>query len=167
MTTTAKKNLLTFFTCLLMLSGYARHGGTEGYKTAFGVRGGPLYGLTFKDFVSPHIAMELIAGQEWKGYSMTALFEYEREFLSANSWFWFIGAGVCGGAFQEKYYYPQSVYANNSTYLEAVGAAAIIGIEYRVHVIPLSISLDFKPYYLYPASRNPYDGALSLRYIFK
>ncbi len=167
MTASAKKLLLAFFSFLLIASGFARHGGTEGYKKAFGVRGGPLYGLTFKDFVAPRCAIELIAGQEWKGYSLTALFEYEKEFLSANSWFWIVGGGLCGGAYREQYYFQGSNYATNGTFLGAPGVAGIIGIEYRVRVIPLTITLDFKPYVLYPASRNPYDAALSLRYIFK
>jgi hypothetical protein len=147
---------------------FARHGGTEGYLMALGVRGGPLYGITFKDFVVPNNAFELIGGSEWKGYSITALYEYEKEFLSANSLFWFIGAGVNMGAYEKRYYLTSSAYASDNTLIEAAGIDAIVGLEYRVRVIPLSISLDYKPFYnVYNPGRTPNDYALSLRYIFK
>jgi len=168
MKTTTKFGLIIAMGLFISNNGFARHGGTEGYLSALGARGGPLYGITYKHFFAPYNAIEIIAGSEWNGYSLTGLYEFEKEFKAVNGLYWFIGAGLNAGVYQKKYYFIEKQYATDLSTIEAAGVDAIVGLEYKISVIPLCISLDIKPIYnFYNVNQATYDFALSLRYILK
>ncbi|MCC6691189.1 MAG: hypothetical protein IT235_06605 [Bacteroidia bacterium] len=139
------------------------------YNAGIGLRGGFLYGISYKQFLAARPAVEIIAGTRWRGYSLTALFEYQKAFRSAKNLDWFAGFGVHGGTYEERYFLESSGGSSKSTKsIYAIGVDAIVGIEFSVIKIPLSFGIDFKPFMdLVNSNQNYLDAALTIRYVFR
>ena len=104
------------------------------YKNALGVRLGSSVptvksGITYKHFLSNNNALEGVLSFG-DGTSICALYEIHKPINGVENLQWFIGAGGYVGF-------------NNSS--SNLGAAGIVGLDYRFATIPLNISLDWKP----------------------
>ena len=105
---------------------------SSGYKTAIGVRLGPSVpavksGLTIKHFIGQNALEGILSFGD--GITVCALFEKHRD-LPMPDLKWFIGFGGYAG------------FTNQTT---SIGAAGIVGLDYKFPAIPLNISLDWKP----------------------
>ena len=105
------------------------------YVNAVGVRLGPgspaiTSGFTIKHFLNESNALEGIVGIGNGGLGLCGLYEWHHPIASVTHLQWFVGAGGYV-AFRNK----------NS----AIGAAGIVGLDYKFDQIPLNISLDWKP----------------------
>jgi hypothetical protein len=125
---------------------------SPGYRTAIGLRGGELGGLTFKHFSRSDRAIEAILGLGYRDpriLSFTLLLEKHVPALNVNGMRWYYGGGghvtLVGdsdGYFEfpwgRRYYYENRAIG--------LGIDGIFGLEYKIPPIPFAISLDFKPY---------------------
>ncbi|MBP6431568.1 MAG: hypothetical protein KA319_07370 [Ferruginibacter sp.] len=104
------------------------------YKNALGVRLGSSVptvksGITYKHFLANNNAIEGILSFG-DGTAICALYEIHKPINSVENLQWFIGGGGYVGF-------------NNSN--NTIGAAGIVGLDYKFANIPLNLSLDWKP----------------------
>lgn len=114
---------------LYTLSSQAQDGG---YKNALGVRLGSSVpaiknGVTFKHFFGNNAVEAILSFGD--GTALCALYELHKPIGVANLQ-WLIGGGGYVGW-------------SNST--KSLGAAGIIGLDYKFPAIPLNLTLDWKP----------------------
>ncbi len=128
-----KKYLLSFAVALLF-STIVFGQDESSYKNAIGVRLGSSVptvksGITYKHFLANNNAIEGILSFG-DGTAICALYEVHKPINSVENLQWFIGAGGYVG------------FNNNNSNL---GAAGIVGLDYKFAAIPLNLSLDWKP----------------------
>ena len=124
-----KAILLFVVFCLMGFSAQAQ----DNYIQAFGVRGGPVLGLSYKRFIDVPVAIEGIVGIELEDdqlWTFTGLYEYH---LYINPELNLIGGGGLTFAFD----------ANNFNLL----ADVLIGAEYTFFRYPITLQIDYKPAY--------------------
>lgn len=106
----------------------------QDYQKAIGIRLGPnsaaiTAGFTGKYFLNEKAAVEGIIGVN-NGFGICGLYELHFPIDAVNNLAWFGGAG------------GYVAFRSSSTF---VGAAGIIGLDYKFEQIPLNVSLDWKP----------------------
>ncbi len=126
------KKIILFSAVLFCISSVALSQDGAGYSTAIGVRLGPSVpaiksGITIKHFLGNNAIEGIISFGD--GVGICGLYEIHKP-LAAENLQWFIGAGGYVGF-------------NNST--SNIGAAGIVGLDYKFSAIPLNLSLDWKP----------------------
>lgn len=124
------------------------------YKWAVGARvGGQTAGISGKYNIDGVNGIEGILSFPYKnGFLATALYERYVPVID-HGFYFFYGAGGHIGKWDSKF---------------AVGADAIVGLEYRIPNAPLAISIDYKPTFNI-ASRTKFymlDFGLGLRAMF-
>jgi len=107
----------------------------QDYTNAVGVRLGAnspaiTSGFTIKHFLNETNAVEGIVGIANSGLGLCGLYEWYHPIESVAHLKWFIGAGG---------------YASFRRSTSAIGAAGIIGLDYKFEEVPLNLSLDWKP----------------------
>lgn len=135
----------------------------QDYTTGIGIRSGWGSGLSLKHFVGEKTALEGILNSQYKGFSLTGLFEIHHPALNLNHFYWYYGAGAHIGFWNGKY--DSRFESGNNT---VIGIDGILGVEYNFDFIPINIGIDWKPALnLVNASGFWGDGgAVSLRYVF-
>jgi hypothetical protein len=150
-----KKLIALFLICFVFSQQISAQ--SNEYKNAIGVRLGPTTpsisnGLTFKHFLKNNNAIEAIVSFG-DGLGIGGLYEIHKPIASIDHLQWYVGFGGYVGF-------------NSST--NNVGAAGIVGLDYKFAEIPLNISLDWKPE-LNLISKIAFEGAgvgLSARFTF-
>lgn len=157
-------------------------GGEQGYQAGIGLRAGYEGGFTAKYFIKEKRALEGILSRGW-GYSggrITGLYEIHKPFFDAEGLDWFFGFGAHFGFFDGRYYgyygyYNGGYYDKHGNwhptgyrnYYPSIGIDGILGLEYQVTEIPITIGVDIKPWIdFYGRGSHFGDGALSIRYVF-
>ncbi len=125
-----KKSLLLFS----LITIFAISSKAQEYTNAAGIRLGPNSaaispGFTIKHFLNETNAIEGIVGIS-NGLGLCALYEWHHPITSVDHLQWFVGAG------------GYAAFRSSSSY---IGAAGIVGLDYKFDQIPLNISLDWKP----------------------
>ena len=126
-------NLRFFRLCgfLLFLLALSQQATAQKYNTALGARlGGGNYGITLQQRVAPRVTIEGIAGLREREYSGTVLVQYHFGILGPSLNYYF-GAGGHAG--------------HNKDTGGFSGLDAMVGVEYKVAIIPVVLSFDFKP----------------------
>jgi hypothetical protein len=159
--------------------------GDQSYKTGIGLRLGYESGLTIKHFVSANGALEGILSRGWGygGFRITGLYEFQKAFANGKGLQWFAGIGAHIGFYNGNYYgyryygyYGEGYYDKNGNWhptgyrdhYTTVGIDGILGLEYVFADVPLSLSLDIKPYFDIIGRGDRFgDGALSIWYVIK
>ena len=140
---------------------------SDSYKTGIGLYGGLNSGITFKHHITDGIAFEVMVGSRWKGLNITGLYEacvfadYSKELV------WNFGIGPRIGFYNgknSKDYLGQN--RPDKTY-SLIGFVGSYGIEYCFKKIPITLSLDYRPFYdMKGDADSMIDGAFTLRYTF-
>ncbi|MFB9863655.1 hypothetical protein EFA69_10035 [Rufibacter immobilis] len=148
--------------------------GAQAQQGGIGLRvGGHTAGISGKYFMRESLALEGILGTGFgrRGFQLTALIEQHADAFSVPGLRWFYGGGAHVGFFKGRYYHKRSSRHYEDSYnrtLTTVGIDGIVGLEYQITEIPLSLSLDFKPFF--EGNRDGIflygDGALTVRYTF-
>jgi hypothetical protein len=157
--------------------------GQAGYKTGIGLRFGAEGGFTIKHFINDGRALEGLVSRGWGygGFRITGLYEIQKPFPDVAGLDWFFGAGAHVGFYDGRYYgyygyYNGGYYDKHGNwhpngyhdYYTSIGIDLILGLEYQIPDIPLTVGIDIKPYIdLFGRTDHFADGALSLRYIFQ
>ena len=165
-------------TVTLVLSLFATFAVAQDYNNAIGLRlGGISSGITFKHMGGNDAAFEGILGWGRHSLLITGLYEKHYAFGNAEGLYWFFGGGGHVGFFNDEYgyayfkYYKKKgvVYVNEKYYDSKVslGLDFIIGVEYKFENAPLTLGLDFKPFFdIDPGFYGYGEGAFSARFTF-
>ncbi len=134
------------------------------YDNAIGLRGGLHSGLTYKHFISNTKAIEGILHTRWGGWEIVGLMEHHNDIPDVNGLYWFYGYGAHIGFYDAA---NTGWYDDGNSYT-VVGVDGIIGLEYQIPGAPLTLGLDWKPYFNLTGYSHFFGdgGALSLRFTF-
>lgn len=147
-----KKTFYLFFALCLIFTIETQ---AQDYSRSVGIRGGLGANITYKQFVGPQSAFELLGGFYFGDVYTSLTYEKHNEFANdvrGLTWYWGVGASVLlssGGI--------------------GVGGLGAIGLDYAFGDIPLNLSLDWMPH-LYLIGGNGFEaggGGFSLRYILE
>ncbi|WP_147407501.1 hypothetical protein [Reichenbachiella sp. MSK19-1] len=151
---------------------------SQDYERSAGVRLGSTSALTFKRFLGEEQAIEFLLSGRDHGVQLTSLYiKHHQMSLGTFENFYFY-AGVGGHAGYQKnsditkvrdpqdsefYYYKEDEFVE-------LGIDGLVGIEWRIFSIPLSISVDIMPHLTYvgfaKVNGDFWDGSLGIKYIF-
>ncbi|MDA0193802.1 MAG: hypothetical protein O2887_01275 [Bacteroidetes bacterium] len=167
-----RKIYLLIFAFLICANSYAQ------YNQSAGLRLGLSSGVTFKKFIQDEEAMEMLLTGRNDGLQLTGLYEFHKPLKWGISDRMYLNYGVGGHFGYERDFRERFIYLPNSQvelidsqkHQFTMGIDALIGIEYRWLAVPLTISIDMKPYFDYVGMRSTHlrfwDTALSVKYIF-
>ena len=149
--------LLTFFmflTCALNSQSLGRT-----YKTALGLKVWDGAGVTFKTFVVPKNAIEVIGYFYRYGTRLTGLYEIHHNIAGTPGLKWYIGPGVHVGFYDYKGYVGDRAIA---------GIDGVLGLDYKINKAPLNLSIDWQPSFEFADGRGFAGswGGLGIRYTF-
>lgn len=130
----------------------------QNYKTGIGARVGFFNGLTVKNFVSPHNAVEGILNFRWDGVIVTGLYEWQYRIPSAPGLDYNLGVGAHVGFF-DKYKYDDDAKT-------ILGADILVGLEYTFPTAPFSLALDYKPAFNFIGDNHIWADGLALSFRF-
>jgi len=153
-----------FYYAAFLLISLPFTGRAQDYVNGIGLRAGFSTGITAKHFIIDGHAVEGILTTRWQGFTITGLYEVHKSAFDTEGLLWYYGGGVHLGLWNGKY----NPWFDNTTTNPVLGIDGILGMEYDLPDIPVSISLDYKPGF----NLLGYVGywgdefALSLRYIF-
>ncbi len=126
----------------------------QNYQGGIGLRVGPSIGPTYKHFISPENAVEVIGANRWGGWNITTLFEHHQRLMKnrrggtggfdSQRLHYFLGVGGHVGNWKANGVNPWYAGNGGAKYL-VIGADAIIGLEYAMQSIPFCFSIDYKP----------------------
>ena len=143
----------------------SRLAATGDYKTAIGVKF--LYGisLTAKHFLKEQHALEGIfnyRGFDGLGsqFGATIAYEYHNPIKGVPGLKWYVGGG---GHFQYFSFDDDNVEASS-----LFGAVGVLGLEYKIKGIPLAISADWQPVYIFNENSgfSAENGGIGIKYTF-
>ncbi len=165
--------------CFLMLMVIgAERVQAQQYDRSAGVRLGGSSGLTYKKFIIDEQAVEAIVSSRKNGVQLTVMYLIHQPMhVSFNENFYFY-YGVGGHIGSEKHGGIDKVLSNSDpttfdyvdkNYL-TMGIDGMFGLEYRMLSVPITLSLDMKPYINYVGLRKVkadfWDAAIAIKYVF-
>lgn len=129
------------------------------YKTALGVKVWDGAGISFKTFVAPNNALEVIGYFYKDGTRLTGLYEIHGDISGAPGLKWYIGPGAHLGFYNYKGYQGDKVIA---------GIDGVLGLDYKVNRAPINFSIDWQPSFEFADGRGFAGswGGLGIRYTF-
>lgn len=153
---------LTFVLLIALFLGLKSN--AQDYNTGIGLRGGWGTGLTIKHFLNGKAAVEGILDTQWRGLSVTGLYEIHNRAFDVDRLNWYYGVGGHIGFWDGQYYRD---YKTDTNYT-VIGIDGILGLEYNFKDIPFNLGIDWKPVFNLTGSSGFYGdgGAISIRYIF-
>jgi len=148
------------FIVLLILIGFASQ--SQEYTNSLGVRGTYAFGITGKHFIEQNKALEGILTFGYGGYNITGLYEIHAPAFDVKRLYWYYG----GGAHIGQIHNTHPVYSDMDDGDILIGFDGIIGLEYDIEEIPITISADWKPTLNLTGYGSGFWGGLSFRYTF-
>ena len=132
---------------------------------AFGMRVGNGVGISVQYFHTNKHVFENYIFNQWKGYSITSLYEHHQQIYDVKGLKWYAGAGAHINIFPNQTAIPDQ-YATVGRKQTVPGLDGIIGLEYYFRYLPLQLSVDWKPEYNFVMGRPWYffNSAMSIRY---
>ncbi|MCL1937733.1 MAG: hypothetical protein FWF52_04975 [Candidatus Azobacteroides sp.] len=137
----------------------------QDYNSSLGLRLGRPLGLSYKKFVSPSNAFEVIADldifqKHTTKISGSGFYLWQWNLADVPKLSWFVGPGASAGVFVTK--------VNSTTTSDFnVSLDGLIGLEYKIPKAPLALSADFGPRFYFMHDAGFYwGGALTVRYTF-
>jgi hypothetical protein len=164
--------MFRLFILLPLLAACSVFAQSPGYQFAIGVRGGEPSGLTAKYFFSDLHAVEgIISFWPW-GPGITGLYEIHAAAFDVEGLFLYYGAGAHVRQFRNGWWGNRISRADyRYTYSgAAIGLDGIVGLEYKLPPIPITISFDLKPMLEFTTGGKTFlgmDPGLSVRYVFQ
>ncbi len=137
------------------------------YKAAIGIRGGLSQGLTYKQMMGGGSAFEFIGATRWNGVNLTLLYEKHNSLGDVENLYYFYGFGGHVGYLDlEKTNWKLDDHETGQKII--IGGDVILGIEYCIPTIPVSVSVDWKPAFNFIGYSGFWgdNGAFSIRYTF-
>ena len=152
----------------------------QDYKNSAGLRLGKTDGVSYKRFLSENGAVEFLLG--WGGYDggLKAFTTYQwhmqipAHFTENLYLYWGVGGhiGYVRPSTTRNYYESDTSIVSETaqrTYY-AIGVDGIVGIEYRIYTVPMTVSMEVKPYFEYYGLKYTqfrfWDFGFTVKYIF-
>lgn len=146
---------------LLLFLTVCLSGQSQDYKTGIGVRGTYDFGITGKHFLKESTAIEgILHGGQW-GFRITGLYELHAPAFDVDRLYWYYGGGAHIGQIGDNHPLMENEYG-----ALLLGVDGIIGLEYDIEEIPITISADWKPTLSLTGYGSGLWGGLSFRYTF-
>jgi len=137
-------------------------GQAQKYETGIGVRGDYYdFGITGKHFIEKNTAIEGILNFRYGGYKITGLYEIHAPAFDVDRLYWYYGGGAHIGQVGDS-----DPFLDTDKSAMLFGLDGIIGLEYDIKEIPITISADWKPTISFTGYRTGLWGGLSFRYTF-
>lgn len=166
------------FTLLIILTAVMAHG--QDFKNAAGLRLGKTDGVTYKRFLTDNGAVELMLGFGGydKGMQIFSTYQWHIQIPAQFTENLYLYYGVGGHVGYTRPTTTRSYYENDTTIVTdteqrtyyAIGVDGIIGLEYRIFTVPMTVSMEVKPYFEYYGLRytqfNFWDFGFTVKYIF-
>jgi len=121
------KRLIFISMCMLLCQGTLL---AQPYNNAVGVRAGYSSGIMFRHFAGRESFLEGLALYNMHGFQFTALYGYEFSPYAKKRLYYYGGAGLHAGNWQEEF---------------ALGAAVSVGSEFAFRKAPVVLGLEWKP----------------------
>ena len=149
--------ILIFFTGTMLKA--------QNYNTGIGLRGGFGGGITVKHFISDRDALEGILYTRWQGFVITGLYEIHQD-LQVDNLNWYYGGGAHIGFWDGSY--EDNPWFDDDKQYTVLGIDGVIGLEYVFPMVPISLSLDWKPAINLLGYTGFWGdgGGLSVRFVF-
>jgi len=164
-----RKVIFFVLVAVLVISANVNKLRAQSYTNGIGLRGGFESGVTFKHFIDESKALEFIGFSRWKGWGIIGMMELHANAFGVDGLNWFYGGGVHVGQFS----YWGNNHDHGHNHLDehihgnelAIGVDPIVGIEYHIGSIPITISVDIKPVVNIISSMYIQSGGgISIRY---
>ena len=154
-----KKLLVLIAICFIAASTVSAQSMGRSYKTALGVKVWDGAGISFKTFVAPNNALELIGYFYRHGSRVTGLYEIHGNIADAPGLKWYIGPGAHLGFYNKDYYKGDNIVA---------GVDGVLGLDYKINRAPINLSIDWQPSFEFADGRGFAGswGGLGIRYTF-
>jgi hypothetical protein len=154
-----KKLVLLVAVCLIVVCSVDAQSMGRTYKTALGIKVWDGAGISFKTFVAPNNAVEVIGYFYKSGTRLTGLYEIHGNVSGAPGLKWYIGPGAHLGFYDYKGYEGDRAVA---------GIDGVLGLDYKVNKAPINFSLDWQPSFEFADGRGFAGswGGLGIRYTF-
>lgn len=169
------KYTFTLFLFFLVVSVFG-----QDYKNSAGLRLGKTDGMSYKRFLTENGALEFMLG--FGGYNqgtqIYATYQWHLQIPTpfTENLYWYYGVGGHVGHIRahdiRKYYLNDSTIVTEDekkTYY-AIGVDGVIGLEYRIFTVPMTVSMEVKPYVEYYGLRyiqfKSWDFGFTVKYIF-
>lgn len=139
------------------------------YRTAIGIRAIGTSGLTIKHFTYSGKAIEGILGFWPNAFSATALLEKHVNAFDEPGLNWYYGLGGHLASHSEWVEGQPLGYNRTRGGNLGLGVDGIFGIEYKIHEIPIAISMDVKPFIEVSTNGNAFlalDPGLGIKVTF-
>lgn len=129
------------------------------YKTSLGVKVWDGGGISFKTFLVPNKAVEVIGYLYRYGTRITGLYEIHGNVEGAPGLKWYIGPGAHIGFYSYKGYNGDNAVA---------GVDGVLGLDYKIKGLPLNLSVDWQPSFEFADNRGFAGswGGVGIRYTF-
>ncbi len=153
-----KKILLLLLLCGVSIGANAQSMGRT-YKTALGVKVWDGGGISFKTFLAPNKAVEVIGYFYRYGTRITGLYEIHGNIEGAPGLKWYVGPGAHIGFYNDK--------GSNGDKTIA-GIDGVLGLDYKINKAPLNLSVDWQPSFEFADGRGFAGswGGVGIRYTF-
>ncbi|WP_018613778.1 hypothetical protein [Segetibacter koreensis] len=154
-----KKLLLLLLLTSVVSAGLKAQSMGKTYKTALGVKVWDGGGISFKTFLVPNNALEVIGYFDRHGSRITGLYEIHGNIEGAGGLKWYIGPGAHLGFYDYKGYYGDRAVA---------GVDGVLGLDLKINRAPLNLSVDWQPSFEFADGRGFAGswGGVGIRYTF-
>src|SRR5438128_7932160 len=130
-----RNSLFVLLICMCTVSYVNGQSMGRSYKTALGVKVGDGGGISFKTFLVPNNAVEVIGYFYRHGSRLTGLYEIHGPITDAPGLKWYIGPGAHLGFYDYKDYSGDRMIA---------GLDGVLGLDYKVNRAPIDFSIDWQ-----------------------
>jgi len=129
---------------------FAHAGTAQDYQTGIGIRGGVFSGITFKQFISSYDAFEIVGAFYKDGLFLAGQYQRHARAFDVPGLNWYYGGGGHIGFYDSR-----------------IGVNGVVGIEYKIDEIPISIGLDLIPTLdIIQVTHFWMGGGVTVRYVF-
>ncbi len=146
----------------------------QDYERAVGIRGGDRTSLSYKRMLENDKGMIALLSFKSNGVQFTAIHDHymPNPFDMGERFHFSMGYGGHVGFFYKKKYrsmFHEFIY-NDDRFSPIIGLDAYFNLEYHLHLVPICVGVDYKPYFEFSVPRfvgiHLGDFALNLKYTF-
>jgi hypothetical protein len=137
---------------------------SQDYKSSIGLRTGASSGLTYKHFISSEDAIEGILAWRYRNPGLAGIWERHAQFLDVWGLNWYYGGGAHFFVYDAN---GRDKFGRDDGGL-VIGLDGILGAEYKIKEIPITVSVDLRPGINVFGVFGPIGNeiGISIRYIF-
>jgi hypothetical protein len=153
---------VAFLALVVILSSFSLN--AQEYRTAFGVRGGFYNGLSLKRFVTNNDAIEAVVATHYRGLLISGMYQIHTLAFDVPGLYWYYGGGAHLGFYNQR---DVPWFQNQTGNITTLGVLGVVGIEYKIDEIPITIGFDVTPALNIIGHTGPWINAgIVIRYTF-